>query len=53
MKSALAEIKHNLQGISNRVDEADRQISNLEYKEAESTQSEQQKWKKQKPMKIV
>ena len=42
MKDTLTEMKNNLQGISSRVDEAENQISDLEYKEAENTQSEQQ-----------
>ena len=39
-------MKNNLQGIKSRVDEAKKEISDLEYKEAENTQSEQQKEKK-------
>ena len=35
-------MKNTLQGIISRVDETDDQISNLEVKEAENTQSEQQ-----------
>ena len=35
-------MKNNLQGINSRVDEAENQISDLEYKEAKNTQSEQQ-----------
>ena len=38
-------MKNNLQGINSTVDEAENQISNLEYKEAKNTQSEQQKEK--------
>ena len=34
MKDTLTETKNNLQGINSRVDEAENQISNLEYKEA-------------------
>ena len=34
MKDTLIEIKNNLQGNNSRVDEAENQISNLEYKEA-------------------
>ena len=41
MKDTLIEIEKNLQGINSRVDEADYQISNLEYKKAKNTQSEQ------------
>ena len=33
MKDILIEIKNNLQGINSRVDEADKQISDLEHKE--------------------
>ena len=35
-------MKNTLQGIISRVDETDDQISNLEVKEAENTQSDQQ-----------
>ena len=48
MKDTLIEIKNNLQGINSRVDEAENQISNLEYKAAKNTQSEQQKQKESK-----
>ena len=34
MKDTLIKINNNLQGINSRVDEAENQISNLEYKEA-------------------
>ena len=40
MMITFTEMKNNLQGIKNRVDEAKKQISNLEYKEAKNTQSE-------------
>ena len=33
MKDTLTEMKHNLQGIHNRVDKTENQINNLEYKE--------------------
>ena len=46
MKDTLTEIKNNLQGINSRVHDAENQISNLEYKEAKNTQSEQQKEKR-------
>ena len=46
------EMKNNLQGISGRVDEADNQISDLEYKEAKNTQSGQQKEKRIPPKKM-
>ena len=45
MKDTLSEMKNNLQEINSRVDKAEKQISNLEYKEAKNTQSEQQKEK--------
>ena len=45
MKDTLTE-NNNLQGISSRVDEAENQISDLEYKEAKNTQSEQQEEKR-------
>ena len=48
MKDKLTEMETNLQGINSRVDEAKNQISNLEYKEAKDTQSDQQKEKKLK-----
>ena len=46
MKTALIEIKNNLQGINSRVDEAENQINNLEHKEEKSIQSEHQEEKK-------
>ena len=46
MEDTLTEMKNNLQGISSRTDETENQISNLEYKEAKNTQSEQQNEKK-------
>ena len=50
MKAMLIEIKNNLQGINCKVDEAKNQISDLEYKKAKYTQSEQQEEKRiQKP----
>ena len=45
MKDTLIEIKNNLRGINSRVDEAENQISNLEYKEAKNHQSEQEEEK--------
>ena len=36
-KATLTEMKNNLQGINRGVDEAENQISNLEYKEAKNT----------------
>ena len=46
MKYTLIKIKNNLQGINSRLNEADDQISGLEYKKAKNTQSEQQEEKK-------
>ena len=43
MKDTITEMKNNLQGINSTVDEAKNQISNLEYKEAKNTQSEEKK----------
>ena len=43
MKDTLTEIKNNVQGINSRVDEAENQISDLEYKEVKNTQSGQKK----------
>ena len=45
MKDLLTEMKNNLQGINSGVGEAEDQIKNVEHKEAENTQSEQQKEK--------
>ena len=53
MKDTQTGMKNNLHEINSRVDEANNQISNLEYKEAKSTQSEQQKEKRIKTMRIV
>ena len=53
MKDTLTEMKNNLQGINSRVDEAENQISDLEYKETKISQSEQQKEKEIKKMKTV
>ena len=41
MNYALIEIKNNLQGNNSRVDEAENQINDLEYKEAKIKQLEQ------------
>ena len=41
MKDTLIEIKNNFQGNNNTMDEAENQISNLEYKETQNTQLEQ------------
>ena len=45
MKNTLTETKNTLQGINSGVGEAEDQIKNVEHKEAENTQSEQQKEK--------
>ena len=45
MHTILTEIKNTLQGINSRLHEAEDQITYLEYKETENTQSEQQKEK--------
>ena len=45
-KNTLIEIKNNLQANNSRVDEAENQSSNLEYKKAKNTQSEQHKEKR-------
>ena len=53
MKNTLTEM-HNLHGVNSKVDNAENQIRDLEYKEAKNTQSEQQIEKKNpKKMKIV
>ena len=46
MNNTLTEMKNTLQGYNSRVVEAGNQNSVLEYKKAVSTQSEQQKEKK-------
>ena len=46
MKDTLSEMKNNLQENSSRVDEAESQIGNLEYKEEKNIQSEQQEEKR-------
>ena len=38
MKNTLTEMKNKLQGINSGIDEAENQISSLEYKKAENTQ---------------
>ena len=48
MKLTLIEIKNNLQGNSNRVDEAKNQINDWEHKEAKNNQSEQEEKRIQK-----
>ena len=41
MQDTLIEIKNNLQGNNNRVDEAENQINDFKHKEAKNNQSEQ------------
>ena len=41
-KDSLIEIKNNLQGNNNRLDEAKNQINNLEHKEAKNNHKEHQ-----------
>ena len=43
MKDTLTEMKNNLQDINSRVDEAENQISNLEYKETETIRTAKRK----------
>ena len=42
MKKTLIEIKNNLQGNNNKVDESKNQINDLKHEEAKNNQSEQQ-----------
>ena len=46
MKNTVSEMKYTLEGISNRLDEAEDWISDVEDKVAENTQSKKQKEKK-------
>ena len=46
MKDRLIEIKNNLQGNNERVDEAKNQINDLKHKKPQNNQSEQQEKKK-------
>ena len=46
MKDTLCEIKNNLQGNNNKVDEAEIQINDTKHKEAKNNQSEQQEEKR-------
>ena len=46
MKETLIKIKNNLQGINSRIDEAENQISDLEYKKVKNAPSDQQEEKK-------
>ena len=39
-------MKNNLQGVNSKVDEVKNQVSDLEYKEAKNTPSEQQEEKR-------
>ena len=45
MKDTLIEIKNNLQGNNSRVDEAEDQINDLEYKEEKTTNQNNKKKK--------
>ena len=47
-KDTLFEIKNNLQGINSTVDEAENQVSDVEYKEAKKNHSEKQEEKNPK-----
>ena len=42
MRDTLIEIKNNLQGNNSRMDEAEKQINNLEHKEAKNSHEEQE-----------
>ena len=53
MKYTLTEIKNNLQGFKNRVDETNNQINDMEHKEAKNNQSEQQEGKESKKMRTT
>ena len=46
-------MKNTFQGINSGVDEPENQVRDLEDKEAENTQSEQQKEKRIKNMRVV
>ena len=46
MEDTLTEKKNNLQGINSRVDDAENKNSDLKYKEAENTQTGEEKEKK-------
>ena len=46
MKDTLIEIKNNLQGNNSRVDEAENQINDLEYKEAKNNKKKRESKKK-------
>ena len=48
MKATLIDMKNNLQRVTNRENGTENQISDLDYKEAKYTQSEQQEEKKSK-----
>ena len=53
MKNIITKMKNTLQEVYRRVEEAEDQISDLEYKEAKNTQSEQQEEKESKNIRIV
>ena len=48
MKDTPIKIKNNLQGVNNRVDEAENQISDLEYKGGKATNQNSKKKKESK-----
>ena len=52
MKDILIEMKKNLQGFNSRVHEAKNQISDLEYKEAKTTNQNSKKKKESKTMRL-
>ena len=52
MNVTLSEIKKNLQGINNGVDEAKNQINDLKHVEEKSIQSEQQEEKRIQKMRM-
>ena len=52
-KDTLIEIKNNLQGNNNRVDETENQINDVEHKEAKKHQTEQEAKKRIPKMRIV
>ena len=52
-KDTLIEIKNNLQGNNNRVDEAKNQINDLECKEGKTTNQNNKKGKESKKTRIM
>ena len=53
MKDTLFEITNNLQGNNSRVDEANKQINDLEHKEEKTTNQNNKKKKESKKMRVV